>query len=103
MISMKEKLLKRTNDFAHNAVSLALTLPNNYLANHIKNQLIRSSTSVGANYRAACLAQSKKRFSAKLSIVIEEVDESAFWIEFAQVKKLFLEEIVEQYWMKQNN
>ena len=89
---MKKELLQRTKVFAHNAVDLALELPNTYLGNHIKGQLIRCSTSVAANYRAACLAQSKRSFVAKLSIVIEEADESIFWIEFALNKELISEE-----------
>ncbi len=52
------------------------------LGRHIEGQLIRCSTSVAANYRAANLGQSKPTFIAKVSIVIEEVDESAFWLEF---------------------
>ena len=80
---MKEALKKRTKIFAHNCIKITSTFPNNYLANHIKGQLIRCSTSVAANYRATCMAQSKASFIAKISIVIEEVDESNFWIEFA--------------------
>ncbi|MEO8231328.1 MAG: four helix bundle protein [Ignavibacteriota bacterium] len=78
----KEDLKKRTKDFAHRCVKLALSLPNTILGRHLQGQLIRSSTSVAANYRAACIAQSKASFTAKLSIVIEEVDESLFWLEF---------------------
>lgn len=80
---MKEQLKKRTKIFAHNCVKLTQSLPNTYLSNHIKSQLIRCSTSVAANYRATCIAQSKPSFIAKISIVIEEVDESNFWLEFA--------------------
>ena len=79
---MKEALKKRTKLFAHNCVKLTKLLPNQYLANHIKGQLIRCSTSVAANYRATCIAQSKASFVAKISIVTEEVDESKFWLEF---------------------
>ncbi len=79
----EQELKKRTNEFAHRCVKFAVNLPENTLGRHIRNQLIRCSTSVAANYRAACLAQSKQAFSAKLAIVIEEVDESCFWIEFA--------------------
>ena len=74
--------------FAHRCVKLALSLPKNKLGNHIESQLIRCSTSVAANYRAACIGQSKKSFIAKLSIAIEEVDESNFWIEFLMDEKL---------------
>jgi len=79
---MKEQLKTRTKQFAHRCIKLTEHLPSTYLGNHIKGQLIRSSTSVAANYRATCIAQSKASFIAKISIVIEEVDESAFWLEF---------------------
>jgi len=85
---MKEDLKKRSNLFAHNCVKLALELPKNKLGNHIEGQLIRCSTSVAANYRAACLGQSKKSFISKLGIVIEEADECIFWVEFLQDEKL---------------
>lgn len=80
---MKEKLKYRTKIFAHNCIKLTEYLPNTYLGNHVKKQLIRSSTSVAANYRATCIAQSKASFIAKISIVIEEIDESNFWLEFS--------------------
>ncbi len=64
-------------------IHLAAELPNTFLGNHIKGQLIRSSTSVAANYRAANLAQSTAAFVSKTSIVIEEADESQFWLELA--------------------
>ncbi|MEL1243064.1 four helix bundle protein [Flavobacterium sp. DGU11] len=79
---MKKILSLRTKTFAHECVKFSLQLPNTYLGNHIKGQLIRCGTSVGANYRASCIAQTKKSFISKLSIVIEEVDEAAFWLEF---------------------
>ena len=77
-----DDLKSRTKSFAHRCVKLALTLPNTQLGNHIRGQLFRCSTSVASNYRAACIAQSKASFIAKLSIVIEEADESCFWLEF---------------------
>ena len=85
---MNNDLKKRTKIFAHNCVKLSLELPNSYLGNHIKGQLVRSFTSVAANYRATCLAQTKKSFISKISIVIEEVDESNFWINFLVDKGL---------------
>ena len=82
---MIERDLKiRTKKFAHDCVKIAVMFPENKLGYHMKGQLIRCSTSVAANYRAACIAQSKKSFVAKLSIVIEEADESNFWLEFAK-------------------
>lgn len=85
---MKEELKQRSKRFAHGCVKLALALPKTSLGLHIEKQLIRCSTSVAANYRAACLGQSKKAFISKLGIVIEEADESVFWIEFFQDEKL---------------
>ncbi|TVZ60120.1 four helix bundle protein [Flavobacteriaceae bacterium MAR_2010_105] len=89
---MTIELKKRTNIFAHSCVKLALELPNSFLGNHIKSQLIRCSTSVAANYRAACLVQSKNSFISKINIVIEEVDESLFWIEFLVEENLLSKE-----------
>ncbi|MBU0988260.1 MAG: four helix bundle protein [Proteobacteria bacterium] len=78
----EKKLKQRTKDFAHRCVKLSLALPKTQLGKHIAGQLIRCSTSVAANYRASCLAQSKAGFISKLSIVLEETDEAAFWLEF---------------------
>jgi four helix bundle protein len=90
----REELKKRTRDFAHRCVKLALALPQSPLGDHIRRQLIKCSTSVAANYRAACIAQSKASFVSKLSIVIEEVDESCFWLEFIIDEKLLNEKQV---------
>ncbi|WP_396600837.1 four helix bundle protein [Algibacter sp. R77976] len=92
---MKEQLKTRTKVFAHNCIKLTKSFPNDYLSNHIKGQLIRCSTSVAANYRATCIAQSKPSFIAKISIVIEEVDESNFWIEFAVDENLIDKSTIE--------
>ena len=83
-----EELKNRTKKFAHRCVKLSMALPNTQLGNHIRGQLIRCSTSVASNYRAACIAQSKPSFIAKLSIVIEETDESYFWLEFIIYERL---------------
>jgi four helix bundle protein len=79
---LPEDLRDRTKRFAHRCVRLAMALPNTPLGNHVRGQLIRCSTSTPSNYRAACLAQSRASFVAKLSIVLDEVDESHFWLEF---------------------
>ena len=78
----KEQLERRTKEFAHRCVKLSMALPESCLGNHIKSQLIRCSTSVASIYRAACIAQSKASFISKLAVVIEEVDEACFWMEF---------------------
>ncbi|MFP3913154.1 MAG: four helix bundle protein [Desulfobacteraceae bacterium] len=90
-----DELRNRTNEFAHRVVKLALALPKTQLGNHIAGQLIRCATSVASNYRASCLAQSKAGFIAKLSIVLEESDEAAFWLEFIIHEKLLKKSQVE--------
>ena len=90
----REELKQRTKQFAHRCVKLALALPQGSLGNHVRGQLIRCSTSVASNYRAACIAQSRAGFVSKLSIVIEEVDESCFWLEFIIDEKLLSEKRV---------
>ena len=81
-------MTKRTKQFAHRCVKLSTALPKTLLARHVQSQLIRCTTSVAANYRAVCIAQSKADFASKLSIVIEECDESCFWMEFIIDEKL---------------
>jgi four helix bundle protein len=77
----KQVLKNRTYQFGRRCLRLCENLPNTKVGRHIEGQLIRCSTSVPANYRAALLAQSSAAFVAKLSIVLEEVDESAMWLE----------------------
>jgi len=83
-----EELKSRTKVFAHRCIKLATALPRTSLGKHIESQLIRCSTSVASNYRAGIHAQSKAAFIAKISIVIEESDESEFWLEFIIDEKL---------------
>jgi four helix bundle protein len=83
-----DELKKRSKEFAHRCVKLGLALPGTILGNHIRKQLIRCATSVAANYRATLLAQTKAAFISKISIVIEEADESEFWLEFIMDEKL---------------
>ena len=83
-----EELKKRTKTFAHRCIKLAVALPKSTLGNHIKTQLIRCATSVAANYRATLLAQTKAAFISKISIVIEESDETEFWLEFTMDEEL---------------
>ena len=84
-------LKERTKEFAHRCIKLSFALPDTSLGKHIQFQLIKCSTSVASNYRAACIAQSKASFASKLSIVIEEADESCFWMEFIVEEKLLNE------------
>ncbi len=89
-----DELKKRTKQFAHRCVRLALALPENALGRVIRNQLIRCSTSVASNYRAVCLAQTHAVFTAKISTVLEEADESWFWLQFAVDENLLKLELV---------
>jgi four helix bundle protein len=79
----QDDLKKRTKMFALRVARLVASFPNKILGRHIGGQLTRSSTSVPANYRAACRGRSKAEFMAKMGIVEEEADESVFWMEFA--------------------
>ncbi|MCR4315607.1 MAG: four helix bundle protein [Planctomycetes bacterium] len=74
-------LKDRTKKFALRVMRLVSSLPKNSVATTIGNQLIRSGTSVAANYRAACRGRSRAEFNAKLGICLEEADETALWIE----------------------
>jgi four helix bundle protein len=75
------ELQTRTKAFALRVVRLVLQLPRSMEAQVIGKQLLRSATSVGANYRAACRGRSPAEFRSKLGIVEEEADESCYWIE----------------------
>ncbi len=92
MSEIAETNKKRTKAFAKACLRLLAGLDiKSKLFWHIEGQLIRSATSVAANYRAACLAQSDAAFVAKLSIVIEEVDESVLWLELLEEEVLMIE------------
>jgi four helix bundle protein len=75
------ELKNRTKQFGLRVVHLVEALPSDHTANVIGRQLLRSGTSVGANYRSACRAKSKADFAAKVSVSIEEADESLYWME----------------------
>lgn len=77
----KQELLARTKTFALRSLKLVDHLPRTMSGRAIGNQLVRSATSVGANYRAACRARSRAEFAAKLGVVAEEADESVYWLE----------------------
>ena len=96
----ERELLERTKQFAVRVFKLVGALPQTIQGRAVASQLIRSGTSVAANYRAACRARSKPEFIAKLGVVEEEADESAFWLELiietdllsdAKVKALLVE------------
>jgi four helix bundle protein len=76
-----QELRRRTKDFALRIMRMCRTIPSTRETNIINNQILRSATGVAANYRAVGLARSKAEFISKLGIVIEEADETVFWLE----------------------
>ena len=77
----REEMRARTKSYANRVVKLCAALPKDWIARVLGAQLLRSGTSVGANYRAVCRAKSSADFLNKLRIVEEECDESLFWME----------------------
>jgi four helix bundle protein len=76
-----ELMKRRTKNFALVVIRLCRTAPANQEARIITRQLLRSATSVAANYRAVCRARSRADFVSKMGIVLEEADETLFWLE----------------------
>lgn len=84
----KSALKDRTKQFALRIIKLSEALPNTKSANVINNQILRSATSVGANYRASLRAKSDADFLYKISIVTEEADETLFWLELIEESRI---------------
>ncbi len=78
-----EDLKKRLKVFALRIIKFSESLPNNITGRTIANQIIRSGTSPGANYRAACLGKSDRDFLNKLKMVEKELDETQYWLELS--------------------
>jgi four helix bundle protein len=91
----QDEMKRRTKQFALRVIRLVESLPNNKTSNILGGQLLRSGTSVGANYRAACRAKSIPDFINKLAIVEEEADESVYWIELLIESKQIKASLVE--------
>jgi four helix bundle protein len=85
----KANLKVRTKAFALDTIHLVEGLPRTRTGDVIGRQLLRSGTSVAANYRAACRARSRREFIAKMGIVLEEADESQLWLEIIRDCGLF--------------
>ena len=89
-----EELKKRTKKYAIEIIKLVQSLPKDRVADVIGKQLLRSGTSVGANYRSACRARSKADFISKMKIVEEEADESSYWLELIEEAKIYENEVI---------
>jgi len=83
------ELKSRSKKFALRVVRLVRVLPKSLEAQVIGKQLLRSGTSVGANYRAVCRARSNAEFVSKLGVVLEEADEATFWLELLEEAGIF--------------
>jgi four helix bundle protein len=81
MIDRALQLQQRTKKFALEFIELYRRLPRTGEARVIGNQVLRSGTSVASNYRAACRSRSKADFISRIGIVVEEADETVFWLE----------------------
>jgi four helix bundle protein len=94
------ELKQRTKAFGKRVIKLTESLPKNTTSSVIGRQLLRSTTSVGANYRAICRARSRADFVAKLGIVEEECDESLYWLEMLvetnQVKPILVSGLMKE-------
>jgi four helix bundle protein len=90
-----EKLRQRTKQMALQVIRFTQTLPKIDEAYVIRRQLIKSATSVAANYRAATRARSGAEFYSKLCVVVEEADETLFWLELLEEAKLSLIESIQ--------
>lgn len=89
-----EELKKRLKVFALRIIKLSESLPNNNTGKTLGNQIIRSGTSPGANYRSACLGKSDKDFLNKLKMVEEELDETLYWLELIVESGLIKEDLL---------
>ncbi len=83
---MKNDLIDRTFNFSNKVIDLVEILPNSQATKVINYQLLKSGTSVGANYRASQRARSDREFLAKINIVLEEIDESLFWLQIIKFR-----------------
>lgn len=93
---MNENLKNRTKKFALDVIRFVGTLPKERTADIIGRQLLRSGTSVGANYRAACRAKSPADFISKMGIVEEEADECIYWLELLVEATIIKPETIQQ-------
>ncbi|WP_347812776.1 four helix bundle protein [Flavobacterium sp. 90] len=99
---MTDEMKLRTKKFSLMIIDLAEKLPTTYVVKVIANQIVRSGTSVGANYRAVCRARSDREFVSKMNIVLEESDETLFWLEIIKEKMWIAKSELEIIWKEGN-
>ncbi|MCC9063308.1 four helix bundle protein [Flavobacterium piscisymbiosum] len=97
-----DEMKMRTKKFSLMIIDLAEKMPNTNVIRSITNQIVRNGTSVGANYRAVCRARSDREFVAKMNIVLEEADETLFWLEIIKEKMWITKSELEMIWKEGN-
>ena len=93
-----EELKNRTMQLGIEVMTLVEKLPSKASGRTVENQIVRSATSVGANYRAALRGKSKPDFVNKLQTVLEELDETQYWLELSVKAKLLTKSDVAAIW-----
>ena len=96
------ELKLRTKNFSLMVIDLVEKLPNSISVRVIADQIVKSGSSVGANYRAVCRARSDREFVSKMNIVLEEADETLFWIEIIIAKQWMSNPELEAIWKEGN-
>ena len=96
------ELKLRTKNFSLMVIDLVEKLPNSISVRVIANQIVKSGSSVGANYRAVCRARSDREFVSKMNIVLEEADETLFWLEIIIAKQWMSNPELEAIWKEGN-
>lgn len=99
----KFELQKRTKKFHVDVIKICNLFPKNAAGYETAKQLIRSAGSVGANYRAACRGKSKADFIYKIEVVLEEADETLYWLEVSQEAELLAPSEHLNYLLKEAN
>ena len=97
-----DQLKGRTKMFSIMVINLVEKMPSTISTRVVLNQIVKSATSVGANYRAVCRARSDREFVAKMNIVLEEADETLFWLEIIIDKEWLNKSDVEPIWKEGN-
>ena len=97
-----EELKLRTKRFSIEVINMVEKLPNSNTVRVIANQIVRSGSSVGANYRAVCRARSDREFVSKMNIALEEADETLFWLEIIKEKNWVEVDEIEKIWREGN-
>jgi four helix bundle protein len=99
---MSEQLKHRTKQYSILILDIVERLPVSTSSKVIAHQIAKSGTSVGANYRAACRARSDREFIAKMEIVLEEADETLYWLELILAKQWIAKELLDGAWREGN-